>query len=409
MKKLLIIGGGTAGWLAAGYFSQKGYPVTLIESDQVPIVGVGESTLPAMNAFAQELGMTESEWMPLSDATVKLGIQHQGWSGQDSEWWNWFLYDRTQEHEPQQHLAQGTLPPQSELKYAYHVNANQFGETIARTVALRNGIEHVVAHIDQVQGNPETGIVGLTTTDGRQFSADFYIDCTGWRRLLGEVVGMKYHYYEHLVQDRAIAGPRTPTTQNRYTLTQAAAAGWLWEVPLTTRRGTGYVYSSQFSTDQEAFEEYLKFYPGADWDRMNKIKFRPEVCTNNINTNVSMVGLSGGFLEPLEATGVFMIQFMIEQTHLYLSAERSARVINRNQKRVFDEVALYLLAHYTLSGRQDSEFWKYYHDLERKLNTRDQVLERANRPDVGHWESSTLFKPYSWWALARAYNLLEKE
>jgi tryptophan halogenase len=204
-KQLLIVGGGTAGWMAAGYFSQKGYPVTLIESDQVPIVGVGESTLPAMNAFAQELGMTESEWMPLADATFKLGIRHLHWNSQDSEWWHWFLYDRTKEPEQHQHLENNTLPPRQELKYAYHVNAHKFGDTIAKVVALKNGTKHVVAHIDHVIGDPESGIKQIVTRDGRVFQADFYIDCTGWKKLLGRPVGKTYHRYEHLVQDRALA------------------------------------------------------------------------------------------------------------------------------------------------------------------------------------------------------------
>lgn len=413
-KKLLIVGGGTAGWMAAGYFSQKGYPVTLIESDQVPIVGVGESTLPAMNAFAHELGMTESEWMPLSDATFKLGIKHMNWTEKEHTWWHWFLYDRTKEPEQHQHLENGTLPPREELKYAYHVNAFQFGETIAKVVALRNGAKHVVAHIDQVIGDPERGIEAVITRDGQRFDADFYIDCTGWKKLLGSKVGVRYHHYEHLIQDRAFAlpGPAVNAVANRFTTTRATRSGWIWEVPLTSRRGTGHVFSSRFTTDEQAKQEYLEIFPECTEEEIKRarfIDFRAEIALNTINTNVGMVGLSNGFIEPLEATSIFGTQFMIQQIHLYLSGEREARVINRNIKWIFDEIALFVLAHYTLSKRQDTEFWRYYHELEGKLNTREQVLERANRPDLGFWESSTLFKPYSWWALANSYGLLEKE
>jgi tryptophan halogenase len=160
------------------------------------------------------------------------------------------------------------------------------------------------------------------------------------------------------------------------------------------------------------FAEYQKFFPECTTEELAQaryIDFQAEVCTNIINTNVAMVGLSGGFLEPLEATSIFGTQFMIQQIHLYLSGQREARTINRNIKWIFDEIALFVLAHYTLSGRQDTEFWRYYNDLENQLRTRDQILDRVHRNDLGYWESSTLFKPYSWWALSRGYRLIEKE
>ena len=400
VKSVIVVGGGTAGWMAAGYYSKKGYATTLIESSDIGVVGVGESTLPAMNWFANYLGTEEEEWMPLSNSVFKLAIKHEGWNGPDSNWWHWFIYDRTKNKEQFEHLKNNTLPAREKLEYGYHIDAFKFGNTIAKTVALKHGCKHIIGHVTEVIGDSVTGIQKLVTTNGRELTADFYIDCTGWRKVLANKVGMKYRRYEHLVNDRAITTtqPSLPNI-NRYTTTIAKSAGWIWEIPLTTRRGCGYVYSSKYITDEEAVEEYCTHYPGTDRSKLNFLKFTPEVCLNPVNLNVVCVGLAGGFIEPLEATSIFLTQYMIMQSEMCVSGERTANAINRSQQKVFDHTAKFVLCHYTLSGRTDTAYWRYFNDLEKTLNTLDYVKEKANEQDVPQWKSTNLFFPCSWWAL----------
>src|SRR6056297_3612351 len=137
-KTVLVVGGGTAGWLAAGYLSSKGLNVTLVESSQIGIIGVGESTVPAINWIANEMGLSEKEWMPLANATFKLGIKHENWRPDGDTWWHWFLYDRTKQESQIDYVKTHTLPAIDTLEYGYHIDAYKFGETICKTVALKN-------------------------------------------------------------------------------------------------------------------------------------------------------------------------------------------------------------------------------------------------------------------------------
>jgi tryptophan halogenase len=407
-KTIIVVGGGSAGWMAAGYLSAKGHAVTLIESPTVGVIGVGESTVPAIGWLANEMGMTESEWMPLARATTKLGIRHEDWTQGGSHWNNWFLYDRTKHISQHQYLF-GDLPPFEQLEYGYHVDAHQFGETICKTAALRHNCKHVVAHIHSIEGSPETGIQRLVDTEGTEYTADFYVDATGFRKLLTGVVQAHYEPYTDFINDRAIACSQPPLPHlNRYTTTKARECGWIWEIPLTDRRGTGYVYSSRHITDEQALAEYIREYPGTDPGTVSYLKFKPEVCTESIKQNVAAVGLSGGFIEPLEATSLFLTYLMVVQTHKHFAEQRPAAALNRNLKKVFDHTAKFVLAHYTLSGRQHNEYWRYYKKLESKVHSLEYVQQQAGLPDRLEWDSTRLFAPYNHWALLDGYGLREK-
>ena len=404
-KSVIVVGGGSAGWMAAGYFSVKGFDVTLIQSPLVGIVGVGESTIPAMNWFAQELGMDEPDWMPTCNATFKIGIRHSDWKYPGSDWWHLFLYDRNKEPHQMQHVHNYTLPPKEDLEYGYHVDAHTFGETLCQKVATVHGCRKVYAHITEVQAD-ERGIKGLVTEDGTKYEADFYVDCSGWRKLLAERLDIKYKHYDFLLNDRAIAGPQPSLDRiDNWTTTRARSAGWIWDIPLTHRRGTGYVYSSNHISDDDAVAEYCREYPGTNPTKLQKLRFRPEVCETPIYKNLAVVGLSGGFIEPLEATSLFLTQFMIRQAHKVWGEGRRADVVNRNQRRVFDHIATFVLCHYTLSNRRDNDYWQHYYDVGIKEKHREMVLENAAQPDIGKWTETNLFFPYNWWSMGRAYDL----
>lgn len=409
MKTICVVGGGTAGWMAAGYFAVKGYDVTIIESPEIGIVGVGESTVPAINWLANEMGMEEHEWMPLANATFKLGIKHEDWRLKDSTWWHWFLYDRTKDESQFEYVRTGTKPSREKLEYGYHVDAYTFGQTICKVAAMKHKCTHVVGHVTEVIGDPVNGIQEVILTDGKKFSADFYIDCTGWKKLLANKVEMRYRPYVHLLNNRAVASPQPSlAVTNQYTTTKARTAGWMWEIPLQSRRGCGYVYSNKHITDEEAVEEFCKEYPDTDRSNINFLQFTPEVSEESIKCNVATTGLAAGFIEPLEATSIFLSFFLIRQAYFFVSGQRDKKVLNRNVERVFDETALYVLCHYTLSGKEDNEYWKYYKEAEKTLNTRQHVLDKASKPDLLEWKEHTLFQTYSWWSIANHFGLITK-
>lgn len=405
-KSIVVVGGGSAGWMSAAYLSAKGHAVTLVESDNVPIVGVGESTLPAMNSFCQELGLTEEQWMPMCSAVKKLGIWHCDWNDDPQSWWHWFVYDRQQHHTQIKYLNK-PFPPQHRLEYGYHVDAVQFGQSL-KPLAQQHGCQHIVDHVVSVGLGSDGAIDHLVTEGGKILKADYYVDCTGWAKLLCKAVGTRYEPYQDLLNDSAIACPQPLTGEPKpYTITRRMSAGWTWEIALTHRRGVGYVYSSQYISDQDAIEEYCKQYPETDRSRIRKLKFTPEKCLDPFNKNVCAVGLSAGFIEPLEATSLFLTQYNIMRFNDVISNGRDPKVFNRMQSRLVDEIYLHILAHYTLAGRTDNEYWQYYCDLEQRLNTEKLVRERAAQPDVGQWSPSKMFFPYSWWALLYGYGMTQ--
>lgn len=400
MRNICVVGGGTAGWIAAGYFAAKKFNVTLIESQDTGIVGVGESTVPAINWLAGELGMSEEEWMPLANATYKLGIKHENWRKNKDPWWHWFLYDRKKHHTQMQHIENKTLPPFDLLEYGYHIDAYKFGETICKQSALKNNCNHIIDHITDVVANGDR-IISLTTKTGKTITADFFIDCSGFRKLLASKIGMSYKSYPELLNNSAVAcSVNGLDTSERVTTTKARSAGWIWHIPLQNRHGCGYVYSDKFITKEQAIDEFIDEYPSVKKENIRHFKFTPEVCTESIKGNVAVAGLSGGFVEPLEGTSVFLSFFMVRQAYKYVTGERSAKVLNRNAVRIFDETKNFVLCHYTLSDRDDTEYWKYYNNLEQDIKTKDYAIEKSQRSDYGKWVEGRLFSEYSWYSLA---------
>jgi hypothetical protein len=395
--------------MAAAYLSTHGYQVTLVESDQVDIVGVGESTLPAMNYFCQQIGLEESDWMSQCNAVYKLGIKHTEWSAPGSVWWHWFLYDRSKQQSQLDHAINGTLPPLADLEYGYHVDATSFGYSIAKPTAIKHGCQHLVDHVDQVTVDADGNVASLELASGKTVVADWYIDCTGWAKVLCKAVGMTYEPYTELINDRAIACPQTALDHvNPYTITYRKSAGWIWEISLTNRRGVGYVYSSQHISDQEAVEEYCQQFPDTDRARIRYLKFVPEKCVNPMHKNVLAVGLSAGFIEPLEATSLFLAQYNIMNFHKVISEGRNADVFNRAQRKLIDEIYLYVLGHYTLVADDSNAYWQHYKKVEEKLDILSTAKRIAAEPDTMKWSGTKLFFPYNWWSMLRGYGLIDE-
>ena len=409
IQSILVVGGGTAGWMAASYFSKQGFAVTLVESPRVPTIGVGESCMPSLSAFCEQLGLDDADWMPESRAVYKLGIYHYNWMRPGSLWKHWFQYDRTC-NDSEWMLENARLPgSRADRRYSYHIDATAFGQMLRNKVALPTGVQHVQAHITQVQQHEDGRISGLVLDSGQTVSSDFYIDCSGTAQVLSSRVGIRFEQYGDIPNDRAIACPQElePLGAPNYTITYAARTGWLWNTALSHRRGCGYTYSSAFATDDQALAEYLTYYPTTDQAKLRVLKFDSQYAVNPLEKNVLAVGLSSGFIEPLEATSIFLIQYYIETFAKIINTERDPRVYNRTVHRTTRELYEFVLTSYTLSQRRDTAYWQYYQDLETKLNTREMVLERAQQPDVPYGSGGLrIFYPCNWWSKARHYELL---
>ena len=407
IKSILVVGGGTAGWMSACYLVRQGFAVTLVESPTVPNIGVGESCLPALSFFCEQLGLKDEDWMPESNAVYKLGIHHYNWRSEGSLWKHWFCYDRNS-CDSEWLLNNGQLPPRESRRHSYHIDAIAFGQMLKNRVAVPAGVEYISAHINEIKQAEDGTISGLLVDTGQTLTADFYIDCSGPARLLSEKVGIKFAPYGDIPNDRAIACPQAlePLGSPNYTITYAADNGWLWNTALTHRRGCGYTYSSAFSTDEQALQVYLKYYPKTDLSQVRWLKFNSEYAVNPLEKNVLAVGLASGFIEPLEATSIYLIQYYIETFGKIINTGRDPKVYNKTVHKLTREMYEFVLTSYTLTERTDTEYWRYFRDLERRLDTRSMVVDRANQPDSGEWSGTKLFFPYNWWSKAQHFGLL---
>lgn len=402
--KIVIVGGGTAGWMTAAYFSKKGLDVSLIESKNVPLVGVGESTLPAMTSFCKTLNLNDKTWMDAVNAVHKLGIRHSGWKkGSNTDWWHWFEYDRNKQESRHEYIKNNTLP-KSIHEYAYHIDAIKFGNIVCKPIADNNNCLHIVDDVVQVFTD-DSGITGLKTKNNGTLIADFYIDCTGFSKVLSSALDIKFKNFKHLINDRAIScdHPKLEKT-NRYTITRKMSSGWNWEIALQDRRGAGYVYSSKYISDEDAIKEYLSLYPDTDKSHLRLLKFNPEYTETPIYKNCALVGLSSGFIEPLEATSIWLTQYFIEGIYTTLKNNKKSKVFNKAQSKVMNEIYYFVLCHYTLSDHDDTEYWKYYKLLEEKLNTKEYVNHKSKEKDSNPKKYNKLFHPYNWWSMNKFLN-----
>lgn len=407
VKSITVVGGGTAGWMSASYFVKQGFLVNLIESPVIPNIGVGESCLPALSFFCEQLGLKDEEWMPESNAVYKLGIYHYNWLRHGSTWKHWFCYDRNKA-DSEWYLDNGRIPPRELRRHSYHIDAIAFGQMLKNRVALPSGVNHIQAHITDVFLDDKGYISSLVLDKGKTVSSDFYIDCSGPAKLLANKIGIKFKTYGDIPNDRAIACPQKLEVLGppKYTITYAESNGWLWNTALAHRRGCGYTYSSSFTTDDEALTTYLMYNPDTDMDKLRVLKFDSQYAVNPLEKNVLAVGLASGFIEPLEATSIYLVQYYIETFGKIVNTGRNPQVYNKAVHRITKELYEFVLTSYTLTQRDDTEYWKYWREMENKLDTKSMVLDRANQPDSGTWSISKVFAPFNWWSKAQHFELI---
>ena len=410
VSNIVIVGGGSAGWLTAALLasqltgdSQAPVEVTLVESPDVKTIGVGEGTWPTMRTTLQMIGITEAEFLSRCHASFKQGTKFVGWTtGRDDDHYyhpfsapagygelNLASYwlekkDRvsfTNAVSVQGYLCDRNLAPKQlatpeyafVANYGYHLDAGELASLLQEHATQRLGVKHVLDHITQINGSPDTDIESLSTATGATITGDLFIDCTGLKSLLlGEHYGIPFISRSDSLFNNSALAVQLPYADKdapiaSQTTSTARSAGWIWDIGLQSRRGIGYTYSSAHTDDESALrtlQQYVDDTPGPGFDTLEprKIDFEPGHRERFWHRNCVAVGMSAGFLEPLEASALVMIelagQFIIEQC----PADReSMELVSKRYNELFsyrwDRIIDFLKLHYVLSQRTDSQYW----------------------------------------------------
>ncbi|MEE4111147.1 MAG: tryptophan halogenase family protein [Halieaceae bacterium] len=399
--RVVVAGGGTAGWLTAySLVKRLGnlLDISLIESDQIGTVGVGEATVPTMRRFHQIFEIDEREFMAATQATFKLGIAFENWGAPGERYIHSFgsIGQRTWMAEFHQYWLEarangfgGDLEDyclelkaaeagkfavrvdDTPLAYAFHLDATAYaGFLRQKSEAL--GVRRIEGKISEVKLHPATGdIESLSLDQGRNVAGDFFIDCTGFRSLLlGGALGVEYEDWSHwLAADRALAVQTESTEQPRpYTRAIAHPCGWQWRIPLQRRTGNGLVYSSQFCSDEDARAILLENLTGKIITEPRPLRFKTGIRKKTWHKNCVAIGLSSGFLEPLESTSIHLITTaLIRLMKLFPFAAAMtplAEQFNREARIEWEAVRDFIILHYKQTQRRDSEFWNHYRTMD---------------------------------------------
>ncbi|MDR7259936.1 tryptophan halogenase [Sphingomonas sp. BE270] len=407
IRNLVIVGGGTAGWMmaaAAGRFLDDGQRrITLIESEEIGTVGVGEATIPPILGFNALLGIDEGEFLRATRGSFKLGIEFVGWRtgndryfhpfgthGRDIQGLNFHqLWLKLRERDgigPIDAYSAAAVAaaagrfggpvsdvrsPLHGLSYAYHFDASLYAAFLRRR-AEEDGVARIEGKIGTVERDTETGNVRtLVLQDGHRIDGDFFIDCSGFRSLLlGDALGVGYTDWSHwLPCDRAIAVPtERATTVPSFTRATARSAGWQWRIPLQHRTGNGHVYASRFLSDEDAEAELFANLETPPLAEPRRLRFTAGVRQRLWDHNVVALGLAGGFLEPLESTSIHLVQQGISKLFALFPDSRITPVerdeYNRLMGDAYTSIRDFIILHYHATERHDSPFWRHVRTME---------------------------------------------
>lgn len=400
-KKLVILGGGTAGWMAANLFVRKWteeqVSVSLIESPDIGIIGVGEGSTPTLRRFFEIIDVEEAEWMPQCNATYKVGIRFAGWSPESGiEDYSHPFFSQVDvftrkaftvncktrrlgldvNTHPDDFFINGLLAREGKgpkapanfpfvTDHGYHFDAGLLGKYLGE-LAVRRGVNHIQTKIVDVEKHENGDIAALLSDSGERIEADFFVDCTGFASvLMQKSLGVKFNSFKsNLFNDSAVVMP-TPITDSfkAETVSYAMSNGWCWKIPLTNRFGNGYVYSSDFISDDDAETELRTFLGTLESEEpVRHLKMNVGQIEKHWEKNCLGLGLSQGFIEPLEATALLLVQVAIEIfAGKFEEGNFGAEHRDEFNKRIherFERVRDYIVAHYKLNTRDDSDYWK---------------------------------------------------
>lgn len=451
IKNVVIVGGGTAGWMAAAALSKsldtRNINIQLVESEAIGTVGVGEATIPHIKYFNHLAGIDETEFLRHTSATFKLGIEFVNWGklgesylhpfgpyGVDMQGVHfhhtWLRQNRKGTAKP---IAEFSLPgiaakagkfqhPRPDLKaspmgtmdYAYQFDAALYAK-LMRKVSEDRGVKRIEGKVVKVNQNPDNGNVqSIELENGTVVSGDLFIDCSGFKGLLiEETLKTGYEDWTHYLPcDRAVARLSERLDDlPPYTRATAKTAGWQWRIPLQSRTGNGYVYCSKYISDDEALASLNKDLDTPAIAEPKFLRFKTGIRKKTWNKNVVAIGLAAGFLEPLESTSIHLIQTAIARLMTNwpdkLFNQHDIDFFNKKTQAEYEKVRDFLILHYYATERDDSPFWQYCRNMEipKSLEERMSIYKenaRLYRDDL------ELFTPVSWFAVFNGQNIEPK-
>ncbi|WP_439477921.1 tryptophan halogenase family protein [Brevundimonas sp.] len=438
ISRILIVGGGSAGWMTAALLSQlfKGlYEITVVESQDIGTIGVGEATIPAIKKFNELLGLDENEFLQRTQGSFKLGIQFNDWLrpgssyvhgfgviGRDLEWLRCHQYwlkahgqgratdfanysintaaaleNRFMRADPG--MAES---PIGQIAHAFHFDASLYAKFLSGYAQDRKVRRREGKVVDVTLRGADGFIESVTMDDGEVIAADFFVDCSGFRGLLIEqAMKTGYEDWTHwLPCDRAIAVPCERSADfTPYTRSTARPAGWQWRIPLQHRTGNGHVYSSRYMDDDTAERILLDNLDGAQRADPLRIRFVTGKRKKIWNRNCVAIGLASGFLEPLESTSLHLIQSAIIRMVRLLPDAGFAQVgideFNRQTDFEYERIRDFIILHYKATERDDTPFWRYCRDMDVPANLQRKIDLFAANGRIFR-EDEELFAEESW-------------
>ncbi|MCY7296431.1 tryptophan halogenase family protein [Alteromonas sp. a30] len=448
VKKVVIVGGGTAGWMSAALLKKVIGPVIdieLVESEQIGTVGVGEATIPPIQNVNAVLGINEAEFLKETQGTIKLAIKFENWRTQGESYYHTFgaagksfafchfhhFWRRANmlgepysfwEYDLNYLCAEAgkfakinAKDPILDLDYAYHFDASLYGQYL-RKLSEKMGVVRTEGLIDKVKQDETSGfITALKLKDGREITGDLFIDCSGFKGLLTQqTLGTGYDDWSHLLPcDRALAVPSERFENTLpYTRSIAHKAGWQWRIPLQHRNGNGLVYCSRYYSDDEAADLLLSNLESKATGDPSLIHFRTGRRRKQWNKNVVAVGLASGFLEPLESTSIHLIQTAIVRLiHLFPHHgiyQSNIKEYNKLSKLEFEQIRDFLVLHYHVNERQDSQFWKDMQQLEIP-DSLQQKIQLFRESGALLRDQNDLFSESSWLQVMMGQGITPKD
>ena len=451
IRHVVIVGGGTAGWMAAAalsrYLDNGVTRVTLIESEEIGTIGIGEATIPPLISFNAMLGINENDFVSATQGTFKLGIEFVDWGGLGERYFHPFgfhgqelqgvlfhqLYLRERKRRAMQDISAWSMSavaasmgkfgrpgaqarfPLTQLLYAFHFDAGLYARFL-RSYAERAGVRRIEGRIVDTVLRPADGYVeSVRLADGGSIEGDLFIDCSGFRGLLIEqALKTGYEDWTHwLPCNRAVAVPSSyPGDPDPFTRATARAAGWQWRIPLQHRMGNGFVYASDHIGDDEAERMLLANLEGEPLADPRRLSFTTGRRLLAWNKNVVAMGLSSGFVEPLESTSIHLIQSGIARLIALFPDRRFNPVerdeYNRQMQDLFENVRDFIILHYHATKRDDSEFWN---------RCRTMTIPDSLARKIELWrakgrvfrEGMELFATTSWVAVALGQGIVPEE
>lgn len=441
-RKVLIVGGGSAGWMTAAYLNgalnQKGekhnVDIRLLESPDIPRISVGEATIPSMRHLLSVVGVDELEFMKATDATFKQSIKYTNWVHNDDTFYHhpfsrltpkpidnsaikWLQSDRKipfmETCSAQPIVCEMGLSPKSlgqwdmgaPLTYAYHMNAQKFADYL-RDFSVQRGVTHTLANLDDAEMASDQKITAVTTDQGERIEADLFVDCTGFKaKLIEEKMKVGFEdCSQWLLCDRAVTmhipyDKFYPGMIRPYTTATALSNGWIWDIPMKSQRSVGYVHSSSFISEADAEKEMRAYQgPGCEDLPSRIVNFKVGRRHQNWAGNCVAIGLSGGFVEPLESTGLYLSDlgavmlaehFPYDDSHMEAMAFRYNRIMSNR----FYEVLDFINMHYCMTKRTDTAFWREVQKPEHITDRLKAKLEywKMKPPSASDFEDGCFF------------------